>query len=58
MDEQGFDSVLRGKYPAKQHARRVAQLLQEKIPNVKGYLYVEGRKTKFLEDSDSEEPFR
>ncbi|RSL74693.1 putative Xaa-Pro aminopeptidase PEPP [Fusarium oligoseptatum] len=37
---------------------RVVELCREKVPNAKGYLYLEGRMSKLLEDSDELEPFR
>lgn len=52
------DTVLAGKYPAKAHAKRVVDLVREKIPDANGILYLEGRMTKLLEDNDSPEPFR
>lgn len=48
------DTILAGKYPAKQHARRVAELLQQR----QGVIYLEAQKTRIIEDSDGEMPFR
>ncbi|KAK3987495.1 peptidase M24, structural domain-containing protein [Cladorrhinum sp. PSN332] len=54
----GYDKILEGKYPAKQHAKRVSDYIRQKVPNATGVLYLESRATKLLEDNDSEEPFR
>ncbi|PKS10122.1 hypothetical protein jhhlp_001872, partial [Lomentospora prolificans] len=53
-----IETVLKGKYPAKAHARRVVDHIRGKIPDATGVLYVEGRMTKLLEDNDEPEPFR
>jgi Xaa-Pro dipeptidase len=53
MAIQDYDAVLKGKYPGKAHAARVAQSM-----GANGVLYLEGRMTKLLEDNDSPEPFR
>lgn len=58
MVAEDFEAVLKGKYPAKSHARRVVDLIRKKDPNANGVLYLEGRMTKLLEDNDSPEPFR
>ncbi|KAJ4316102.1 hypothetical protein N0V84_008031 [Fusarium piperis] len=58
MVAENLDRILSGKYPGKSHAQRVVGLLREKIPNAKGFLYLEGRMSKLLEDSDEFEPFR
>ncbi|RSL51868.1 putative Xaa-Pro aminopeptidase PEPP [Fusarium duplospermum] len=58
MIPEDLDRILSGKYPGKSHAVRVVEFLREKVPNAKGYLYLEGRMTKLLEDSDELEPFR
>lgn len=50
--------VLKGKYPAKAHARRVAALIRERARADSGVLYLEARMTKMQEDNDSPEPFR
>lgn len=52
------ESVLKGKYPAKAHARRVVDHIRGKLPDATGVLYVEGRMTKLLEDNDEPEHFR
>lgn len=51
-------SVLQGKYPAKAHVRRVVDHIRAKTPNATGVIYLEGRMSKLLEDSDQEELFR
>ncbi|KAH0608394.1 uncharacterized protein H6S33_001528 [Morchella sextelata] len=48
------DVVLQGKYPAKAHAKRVAEFMGLK----EGLLYLESAKEMLLEDCDSEAPFR
>lgn len=51
--------ILKGKYPAKAHARRVVAYLREQGTKVdSGVLYLESAKTKIQEDNDSPEPFR
>ena len=58
MVAEDFETVLKGKYPAKEHAKRVVQLIREKVPDANGLLYLEGRMTKLQEDNDSPEHFR
>jgi Xaa-Pro dipeptidase len=53
-----FVTVLKGKYPAKAHARRVVEYIRKKNPNATGTMYLEGQKNRLLEDNDSEAPFR
>ncbi|KAK4207933.1 putative Xaa-Pro aminopeptidase [Rhypophila decipiens] len=53
-----YDTVLQGKYPAKQHARRVVDYIRSKVPGATGILYLQSRSTKKHEDCDQEEPFR
>lgn len=53
-----YETVLKGKYPAKSHALRVVDQVKSKVPDATGILYVEGRMTKLLEDNDEPEPFR
>jgi hypothetical protein len=46
------DSILKGKYPAKNHAKRVANYLQAAgYPN-EGIIYLESQKTRLIEDND------
>ncbi|KAL9948163.1 hypothetical protein D7B24_005521 [Verticillium nonalfalfae] len=53
-----YETILKGKYPAKDHAKRVADHIRSKVPGANGILYLEGRHTKLEEDSDHPEPFR
>jgi Xaa-Pro dipeptidase len=60
-----YETMLREKYPAKAHARRVAARLRETTTSSaspsavdSAILYVEGRATRLLEDNDEPEPFR
>lgn len=53
------DDILTGKYPAKSHARRVAQLLQAHHgQGAPGVIYLEAQKTRLIEDNDEPMPFR
>ncbi|KAI9773575.1 MAG: hypothetical protein M1840_006849 [Geoglossum simile] len=52
------DSILAGKYPAKFHAERVAAYIKLKQPNADGVIYLEGQKTRMIEDCDEAQPFR
>jgi hypothetical protein len=60
MVGEDFDDILKGKYPAKAHARRVAQLIakDDASKSVNGILYVEAQPTKMIEDDDGSQPFR
>lgn len=53
-----FEAVLKGKYPAKAHARRVVEQIRKSKPDANGVIYLEARMTKMQEDNDSPEPFR
>ncbi|KAK4150199.1 peptidase M24, structural domain-containing protein [Chaetomidium leptoderma] len=53
-----YNTILQGKYPAKRHAKRVADYVRSKVPDATGVLYLESRMTKLLEDNDEPEPFR
>jgi hypothetical protein len=53
-----FDTVLKGKYPAKAHAKRVVEYIRTKLPDASGTIYLEGRPDALLEDSDEPVPFR
>jgi Xaa-Pro dipeptidase len=53
-----YNSILKGKYPAKEHARRVVEYIRSKVPSASGVLYLESRMTKLLEDNDEPEHFR
>lgn len=52
------EEVLKGKYPGKTHAKKVAQYIQAQIPDATGVIYVEAKKAKLHEDCDQEEHFR
>ncbi|KAF2260705.1 putative Xaa-Pro aminopeptidase [Lojkania enalia] len=58
MRSKDYEDVLRGKYPAKQHARKVKEWILEKGGDAKGTVYLEGQKMKLLEDNDEAAPFR
>ncbi|KAI0006871.1 peptidase M24, structural domain-containing protein [Xylariaceae sp. FL0662B] len=58
MADIDFAAVLKGKYPAKAHAKRVVEYIHNNIPDATGILYLEGRVDKLLEDSDEPVPFR
>jgi hypothetical protein len=58
MVAEDFEAVLKGKYPAKAHAKRVVEIVRKEVPDASGLLYLEGRHTKIREDDDSPEPFR
>jgi len=55
-----YNAILKGRYPAKAHARRVVEHLgaQAGASLSSGVLYLESRMTKLLEDNDQPEPFR
>lgn len=52
------DSILASKYPAKAHARRVVEYIKKSKPDAQGVLYLEGQKTRMIEDNDEAQPFR
>jgi Xaa-Pro dipeptidase len=52
------DSILKGKYPAKDHARRVASYLQKAGHPKEGIIYLESQKTRLIENNDEPVPFR
>ncbi len=52
------EAILAGKYPAKQHAKRVAEWMRKSNPKLGGVLYLEGQKTRMIEDNDEAAPFR
>ncbi len=58
MAVRDFNTVLKGKYPAKAHAKRVVDYIKERVADASGVLYLESRATKLLEDNDEAEPFR
>ena len=54
-----YQETLKGKYPGKLHAKRVAEYIRSKIPEATaGVFYLEGGKTRMIEDCDQEEHFR
>lgn len=53
-----YDKILQGKYPAKQHTRRVVDYIRSKVPGATGIIFLQSRSTKRIEDCDQEEPFR
>jgi hypothetical protein len=53
-----IESILAGKYPAKAHARKVAEYIKKSKPDAQGVLYLEGQKTRMIEDNDEAQPFR
>jgi hypothetical protein len=55
---ENYDEVLKGKYPAKEHARKVAKWIIEKGGDKNGTIYIEAQKQKLNEDNDGEAPFR
>ncbi len=52
------DIVLAGKYPAKSHAKRVVEYIKRHRTDAQGVLYLEGQKTRMIEDNDEPQPFR
>ncbi|OJD16437.1 hypothetical protein AJ78_03378 [Emergomyces pasteurianus Ep9510] len=52
------DKILAGKYPAKDHAKRVAARVRELGHGEAGIFYLEGQKTQMIEDNDGPMPFR
>ena len=52
------DMTLKGKYPAKSHAKRVASFLQAAGHPKEGIIYLESQKTRLIEDNDEPVPFR
>ncbi|PHH66195.1 hypothetical protein CDD81_258 [Ophiocordyceps australis] len=51
---QAYEAILKGKYPAKAHAKRVVDLLR----STNGVLYLHGAASKLQEDNDSPQHFR
>ncbi|EOD44692.1 putative xaa-pro dipeptidase protein [Neofusicoccum parvum UCRNP2] len=50
--------ALKGKYPAKTHARKVKEWIVANGGDAGGVVYLEGQKTRMNEDNDQEMPFR
>ncbi|KAF2002265.1 putative Xaa-Pro aminopeptidase [Amniculicola lignicola CBS 123094] len=55
---ENYDEVLKGKYPAKAHAKAVAEAIVKAGGDKEGTVYLEGQKSKLIEDNDEEAPFR
>jgi Xaa-Pro dipeptidase len=53
-----LEPILKSKYPAKAHARRVAEYLKEQAHVGDAIIYLEAQKTKLIEDNDEPVPFR
>lgn len=56
--KMNMDKVLEGKYPAKEHARKVVEFIRSREPGAEGVLYLEAQKTVMIEDNDEAAPFR
>lgn len=52
------ESILAGKYPAKAHARRVAEYIRSRGHTGPGVIYLEAQKDRLIEDNDESMPFR
>ena len=53
------DSILETKYPAKAHCERVAAYLKSKSKHEgPSRIYLQGQKTRIIEDNDEPQPFR
>lgn len=52
------DKILKGKYPAKEHVKKVVEYIRTKEPGAEGVLYLEAQKTVMIEDNDEAAPFR
>ncbi|KAF1948464.1 putative Xaa-Pro aminopeptidase [Byssothecium circinans] len=55
---ENYDEVLKGKYPAKAHAKKVVEYIVAKGGDETGIIYLEAQKSRLIEDNDSEAPFR
>lgn len=55
---EGQYPLLEGKYPAKDHARRVADQIQASGFGPDGVIYLESQKTRLIEDNDTPQKFR
>ncbi|KAK0654650.1 putative Xaa-Pro aminopeptidase PEPP [Lasiodiplodia hormozganensis] len=58
INKPNVREVLKGKYPAKTHARKVKEWIVANGGDAEGIVYLEGQKTKMNEDNDQEQPFR
>ncbi|KAF2763133.1 putative Xaa-Pro aminopeptidase [Pseudovirgaria hyperparasitica] len=52
------ESILKGKYPAKAHAQKVATYIKSKGGESNGVIYLEAQRTRMNEDNDQAAPFR
>ena len=53
------DSILKGKYPAKAHCAKVAAYLKDTVKDDSpARIYLQGQKTRMIEDNDEPQPFR
>lgn len=53
------DSILKGKYPAKAHCAKVAAYLKETVKDDSpARIYLQGQRTRMIEDNDEPQPFR
>ena len=53
------DPILKGKYPAKAHCAKVAAYLKERVKDdTPARIYLQGQKTRMIEDNDETQPFR
>jgi Xaa-Pro dipeptidase len=50
--------ILRSRYPAKEHARKVAKYIIENGGKLNGLIYLEAQKLRYNEDNDQEACFR
>ncbi|KAF2113318.1 putative Xaa-Pro aminopeptidase pepP [Lophiotrema nucula] len=55
---ENYEEVLKGKYPAKAHAKKVANWIIGEGGDKTGTIYLEAQKQKLLEDNDEAAPFR
>jgi hypothetical protein len=55
---KGHYPHLEGKYPAKEHAKRVAGYIQATGAGSDGVIYLESQKTRLIEDNDTPQKFR
>ncbi|KAJ4268963.1 hypothetical protein NW762_003034 [Fusarium torreyae] len=58
MVAENYDAVLKGKYPGKDHAKRVVDLIRKDVPDANGIIYLESQLTQMMEDSDEPVAFR
>lgn len=53
------EPILKGKYPAKSHCAKVAAYLKERVKDDSpARIYLQGQKTRMIEDNDEPQPFR